>query len=201
MKRELILEVRPRGKLNRFIDIHGGFFCGDIMKEIWKEIPGFEDYEASTIGRIRRKTKSHAFPAGYILKGYQDLTGYINIVLHKKQIPYPTRFHRVIAITFLGPPPTNKHEVNHKNGIKNDNNIDNLEWITHKENILHSTRILCLRIGEKHGIAKLKNKDIPIIRDLMNTNFCSLGMIAELFGVGKTTIWRIKHGHTWAHIK
>lgn len=107
-------------------------------KEIWKEIDGLEGlYEVSTKGRVR-KLKN-----GRILTGYCNKDGYQIVNLKNK--PYPV--HRLMALTFL-PNPNNLPEVNHKNEVKNDNDISNLEWCTKSYNVNYSIHNQSCRINQ-----------------------------------------------------
>lgn len=103
--------------------------------EIWQSIPGASIYESSNSGRVRLKT-------GRILKQFQAIKSYpggyllCRIVFDDGKISNRL-VHRLIAQTFLSNP-DNKATVNHKNGNKLDNCLDNLEWATHSENIQHA---------------------------------------------------------------
>lgn len=100
------------------------------MEEIWKTIPGYEDYyEVSNLGRVRR------IKTGYILK--PSGKEYLEVCLSKHNKQRYFYIHRLVATAFL-PNPENKPEVNHINGKKGDNRVENLEWFTRQENIQHA---------------------------------------------------------------
>ncbi len=102
-----------------------------LQNEIWKDVPGYEGlYMASNHGRIRNFKNN-------LLKPNKILKGYLHITLHKGGIPKTFRLHRIIAATFI-PIDKSRTQVNHKNGIKTDNYIGNLEWCTHTENQRHA---------------------------------------------------------------
>lgn len=100
--------------------------------ETWREIPNTNgEYQASSNGRIMT-TKS-----GRILTPVVDDCGYERVCLFKADRRKRHKVHRLIAMTFL-PNPFSKSQVNHKDGNKRNNNVENLEWATNKENMRHS---------------------------------------------------------------
>lgn len=103
----------------------------------WKVIKDFENYEVSTNGEIRSKPREGT--KGGILKPFFDRknNGYLKVHLYKNGKQYQPFIHRIVGETFL-PKIDGKTEINHKNGIKKDNRVDNLEWCSRSENMLHA---------------------------------------------------------------
>lgn len=107
----------------------------------WRDVPGWEGlYKVSDDGRVRtlqdshRKSKNEEIAQTLRGYGYQ----YVNLYSKSRKAQFPV--HRLVAMAFI-PNPENKREVNHKNGIKTDNKVENLEWVTRKENEEHSRRM------------------------------------------------------------
>ena len=118
------------------------------MKEIWKDIPGYEEfYQASNLGGIRSKdryiflpqNKSEILKKGRILKTNKVAFDYLQVTLYKDKKRRSLYVSNLIMLTFVGPKPEG-YEVNHKNENKNDNSLENLEYITSKENNNYGTR-------------------------------------------------------------
>lgn len=95
--------------------------------------------------------------------------------------------HRLLAETFL-PNPEGKHTINHINGNKLDNRLENLEWATYSENAIHAINTgLNKCTGESNYRAKFRNTDIRVIKDMSKHGF-NQPEIASLYGVHQTTI-------------
>ena len=112
------------------------------MKEIWRDVIGYEGlYKVSNLGNVlsipRKGTHSNK---EYLLKQSLTKKGYLYVILSKKCKSFDTGVHRLVAQAFI-PNLENKSQVNHKNGIKTDNRVENLEWVTNEENMRHSWEI------------------------------------------------------------
>lgn len=166
---------------------------------IWKTIRGFPDYEISNDGRVRFLGGTRAFglqkriaPPGE-RKAQPHTSGYLQIRLQKNRKGYNRYIHRLVAEAFFKKEQKRKW-VNHKNGIKTDNRLENLEWSTVSENALHKTRVLLKGAGETHSQAKLNNDDITMIR---KSNL-SDKQIAKLLGISRQHVNDIRGGRKWA---
>ncbi|MFA5382237.1 MAG: NUMOD4 motif-containing HNH endonuclease [Candidatus Micrarchaeia archaeon] len=107
------------------------------MKELWRDIKGFEGaYQISNRGRL----KSFKFiKLGRILSNKNGKGGYLSVVLQCNGKIRCTRLHRLVAEAFI-PNSKNKDEVNHIDGNKQNNYVENLEWVTKSENVLHAIK-------------------------------------------------------------
>ena len=106
------------------------------MEEAWKDVVGFEgEYQISNLGRLKHFSKK----GWNILKNTNKKGWYFNVILVGKSKTKSIKIHRLVAEAFI-PNPENKPCINHKDGNKQNNCVDNLEWATQKENIEHARR-------------------------------------------------------------
>ena len=166
--------------------------------EIWKPIPGYEKYyEASTEGRIRSKDRmrSNGIPiSGRILKPSKDRGGYLYVRLYDDNGSKYLKIHRLVALTFCDNP-QNKEQVNHKTGIRDDNRIENIEWVTCSENHRHAFDVLGKKatkywLGKASANRKLTEEQIERIKQDERSQI----EIAKDYGVCQQTISNIKTG-------
>ena len=135
---------------------------------------------------------------GRPIKTRLDKYGYVTATLyHRDTVKYKVKtVHRLVAIAFIGDPCG--LQVNHKNGVKTDNRVENLEWVTNSQNQLHRCRVLGQR-GERAANAKLTEKQVPEIRAKSALGQAATTTGAE-YGVTQGCILAILHGRTWSHV-
>ena len=128
--------------------------------------------------------------------GAVDHCGYRHAILNRKN----RNVHRVIAETFI-PNPNNLPCVNHKDGNKLNNSVDNLEWCTHSENTIHAyqTGLEQPMCGEQHHAHKLTEDAVKYIKRVYVKRDKEFGAVAlaKKFNVDRTTIHDIVKGKTW----
>lgn len=167
----------------------------------WKRIPNYSLYEASTNGEIKTfNWKGCGREA--IIKPAKDGSGYLRTMLKRDDGKMHTiKVHRIIAATFIDNP-LNKAEVNHINGIKTDNRVENLEWVTKEENIKHWVSMGCIGklIGEDIGTSKLTSEQVKEIRSKFKPRVYTRKMLAEEYGVKDCTIKDIILKRSWTHL-
>jgi len=174
-----------------------------------KDIKGFEErYAITETGKVwsyakYRLGKTRKFHNGRFLVATRASTGYVVISFSHLDGKRKMLFvHRLVASAFL-PNPLNLPQVNHKNGIKTDNHVENLEWCTAKENI-HSALKRGSQFGakgSKHHFAKLDESDISEIRKRFASGNESYGTLAKQFGVTPSAIGQIIRRISWKHVK
>lgn len=157
------------------------------------KIANFENLEISKSGVIRNRNTLK------IKSQYVGSTGYYmtSVSVNNKTKPY--RVHRLLAETFI-----QKRDgcsfVNHIDGNKLNNSLENLEWCTHLENMQHAFRTgLANNSNEKNGMSKLNTNDVLAIKTMLK-NGISQYKIADKFNVSRSAILKIKLGKTWSNI-
>lgn len=173
------------------------------MKEVWKDIEGYEGYyQVSNFGKIKSLKRERRL-LEIILKEKKDKDGYLRVNLFKKNKRKMYGVHCLVLQAFISNP-ENKPQVNHKDGVKINNNFENLEWNTNSENQKHAwkTGLHTARYGENHGQSKLNDWDVKVIRKLYKNSIYwhNQTRIATLFKISQACIYKIVNNETWKHI-
>lgn len=163
------------------------------MKEIWKNIDGFDNYKISNFGRIKSLNYYNKTNKEKIMKPYIQPNGYNKITLWKNKKSYQFYVHRLVAQTFI-PNPNNLETVNHKDENKSNNKVSNLEWMTQGDNVNYNNgrkrRVETLLKNKKtYGSNNSKAKAVYCFE--LNKSWNSISEAADELGINKSTL---RHG-------
>lgn len=183
----------------------------DLIISEWKTIPETKDlYQASIYGDIKSNDRtiikmnrwgyeSELKKKGRILKPWVDSGGYYVVYLCVDGNRKAVNVHRLIALTFL-PFVENKLHVNHIDGNKKNNNIDNLQWCNRSENMVHAVETGLLPVRNMQGSNNpFSNLTDEIIRAIRSDNRRQY-LIAKDYGIHQTSVSLIKLRKTWGHV-
>lgn len=168
------------------------------MNEVWKDAVGYEGvYLVSNMGNIKK--------VGSAVNINPTLTesGYLRVCMCVKGRQKTTSVHRLVALAFINNPES-KSEVNHINGVKNDNRVENLEWCTRSENMFHAIKTGLCNFGSISGSnskwSKLTEKDVTEIVVMLFKGGLKYSEIAKKYGVNYTVISKIHRKIIWRHV-
>ena len=174
----------------------------DLPCEIWKDVVGYEGfYQVSNLGRVKSFHKNKV----KILEPHCDKTSrsYPRVNLCKENCMVKKLVHVLVAEAFI-PNPQGKPMVNHKDGNKRNNRVDNLEWVTNSENVRHAFRIGLNRRKKGTDVynAKFCEDEIKYIREnyIPRDEIFGANAMAKKFGVVKSTILNIIHRKTYPNV-
>jgi hypothetical protein len=164
---------------------------GFLFMEIWKDIIGYEGYY-----KINQYGDVYSIYSSKKLNKLIHNKGYYRYTLSKNKIKKSFLVHRLIAIHFIENK-LNMNEINHKDGNGYNNDLNNLEWCTHKHNINHSFSIL-----KKSGPnKKLTNSQVKYIKEkLKNDTSVNYKEIADELNISCSIIYRIKANIVYKNI-
>lgn len=160
-------------------------------KELWKPIEQFLYMEVSSKGRVKRlahKNKKERIQSEFA----KDRDGYCRCTVYRQDGTYTSiPVHRLVAMAFI-PNPDNKPHVNHIDGNRTNNSVENLEWVTPRENVIHSylngERKKCKNIPRNTLLTDFQINEIDNLR-----KYYSVNQIAKLFNIEYQSLKNIIH--------
>ena len=177
--------------------------------EIWKDIQGYEGlYQVSNYGRVKSLERKVKSKGGFrkvserILKPMVTSYGYRAVSFYNPNNK-KYKIHRLVVQAFLNNP-NNYEQVNHIDGDKTNNHVDNLEWCSHEMNMQHAHKTGLKNMkhltGHNHPNSKLTDKDVKEIREKYIPKIYTLKKLAEEYGVDYSVIHKIIKRKNWKHI-
>lgn len=167
---------------------------------MWKEVPNYPGYEISNLGQLRsyRNNAGKIVDSPKIIKQTTTEKGYKRVAMRKNTKPKIWFTHRIVMLAFVGEIPES-HEVNHMNGVHDDNRLENLEYTTHSENELHKYRVLKKPTSkwEKSNFAKLTREQAYKIK---YEEFGYQYDIAKKYGISRCMVSLIKTNKNWVDL-
>jgi hypothetical protein len=160
----------------------------------WKDIPGFPSHEINELGTVRTKSRtvilkngqSRSYSRTYIQTNVNNC-GYRQMKLCRDGKIYTCSLHRLLALVFI-PNPASKAEVNHIDGDKLNNNLANLEWVSHAENMSHAYKLGLITYTSKPVFDRCQKKVFP-----------SMIKAAEYYGINRNNLKEMLTGNKPPH--
>lgn len=164
------------------------------VRDEFRDIPGMEYYSVNRNGDVRSNRR------GRLLTPRKNPFGYHTVYLSFDGEGVNALVHRLVAMAYL-PNPENKATVNHKDGNKDNNNLDNLEWATAQENVQHAfdTGLIVAQRGEDRWSAILTEEDVHSICKRLESGE-SVSSISIDLGLNIKTVSNINIGNKWKYI-
>lgn len=167
------------------------------MNEEWRRWRG-SAYEVSDRGEVRRITDGRRTTAGRLLRLTVMKIGYrcVHPVVNGKNVH--AYVHHMVAELFIGPRPVG-FDINHIDGNKQNNVVENLEYVSHGDNMRHAHRIGLSPVGERCNKGKLTASSVVAMR-VARANGEPLSSIASRFGVAASTASQAINARRWRHV-
>ena len=168
--------------------------------EVWCVCLSAQNYEISSLGRVRRCRPGPGTHVGKILKQKHNNSGYLVVCLSENCHQTTRYVHHLVAEAFVGPRPLD-YEVNHEDGNKLNNRSDNLQYTTASDNMAHA---LALQLyvpchGEDHPAAKMNSELVRLMRKLSDRGW-SYNKLAKRFKLSHSCVSKICRRAAWAHV-
>jgi len=178
----------------------------DESTEEWRPVEGFPSYEVSSLGRVRSLDRVYEVESiqgkrttftGKAISPFKNKNGYMSFsfcVCGKKTKAF---VHRVVCKAFKGPAPSSEHQVNHINGVRDDNRAENLEWLTAKQNAQHSFKELGRKVKKGNSHYRSHIIDTAMIERLIASGMSHADIVRST-GTTRKVVFCIAHGKHWS---
>lgn len=157
---------------------------------VWKEIPGFSNYQASDLGVVRRKSK-HGYTYGKVYEIKTTVGSYLRVsAVSDDGLSRSKEIHHLVSLAFNGEPPQDgqRYEVNHEDGNKHNNLPSNIEWSTRRDNLIHAYKT---GLRQDCQVIRVYDEKEGAVYDIY-----SLKELGRQFGMTKTGVWTLISNHS-----
>ncbi len=158
-----------------------------MTREWWRFVVGNTAYAVSNLGKVQRMLPGYGATVGRILKPSADRHGYFHVSLNRGRPQYVAA---LVCHAWIGLRPAG-YEINHKDGRKENNALENLEYVTPSQNMQHASATGLIEYG------KLTADQVREIRWLWKEGGVTQRRLAEQYDVGETAVYNILHWLTW----
>ena len=156
------------------------------MSEVWVRISSAPDYQVTNLGRVRRRE------TGVVLKPWKHASGHLYLKLAVGGRKKSFQIHRLVAIAFIGDPPTPRHEVRHLDGNPLNNSLGNLAWGTRMDNMID-----LVRTNDKMPRSTTTFEIANEIRRRFTGKRGEQKLLATEYGLGRDVVCRLLSGRTY----
>lgn len=169
-----------------------------MEEEIWVKCNLECNYMVSNFGNVRHinKKENLKYSLSKNKKGYPQVRIYVNSVKTCQKI------HKLVMISFKQNEYFEGAVINHIDGNKLNNRLDNLEWCTPSENQKHAYKnnLLNIKPGRDHNVSKLKSEQVKEIKNLLKTKKLTMKEISKKYSISYENVRSIKNNKIWKHI-
>lgn len=176
------------------------------MRVVVIDVPTFPGYGITACGKVYRYPYTRRGIKGLYTTALREISVNMNaeypqLEMHRNGKRMTAKLHRILSETFL-PNPDGLPQVNHKDGNKFNYNLDNLEWVSASANVRHSyAEGLASNKGSRHPSSILDERQVTVIKHLIEAGCSTNTELAKTFGVHHSTISKIRRGKLWRHVK
>lgn len=207
----LVVGCQNKHKAKGYCDTHyarykrlGTVELGELKvpeQTVWKSVKGFSKYEVSEDGYVRLKVKTRTRMEGHVLKGHLN-QGYR---LYKMVNDYDEKVvisaHRLVALAFIGDPPSDVHQVAHGDGNRLNNHYKNLRWATAQENTNDKFKHGTVLSGSENPRALLTEEQVRKIRKEYKGKYGDIQRLANKYGLSHSAMYSVCHGLNWREVE
>ncbi len=177
----------------------------ETIREVWVPIPDFPGYEISDLGQVRSFLGHGDYRINQTITSNSRVLSpcfagkYAHLTLRNAAGRHTRLVHRLVLLSFIGPPPHPTWHASHRDGNRANNRLNNLRWLSVGDNNRERAEHGTMPIGEKNKASKLTENDVFELRRLFKAG-AKKSQLAKRFGINESTVARAIFKITWKHV-